>query len=327
MVTRDASGLRGGSGGLDAAGRPRPRALRDPGGVRPSRRHAGRPGSRAGTASTTARRRPAPRGGLPAPSGGGSACSSPSGRSASRWGRSRPTQRRVGHQPRQPHVLHRVHLLHDRLLPGVLRDRAARPRRSAWHTRSGLRSLFRVQHHRIDWWAAIIQFAGTLWFNRTTLERARRRARGVARATIPCGVPTRWARCASWCRAGCPGPRSATGRSPGARRASRGGSPLLNLVGLRRLRRLGDRLLRQAERPAGQPGADQPGHVRRRRLLPGRRGAPAARADAGQPVRRSPQPTQPVGSVDLKALAFTRRPRPGASRMTGAKASTSRTLK
>ena len=34
--------------------------------------------------------------------------------------------------------------------------------------REGLRSLFRVQHHRIDWWAAIIQFAGTLWFNRTT---------------------------------------------------------------------------------------------------------------------------------------------------------------
>ena len=36
--------------------------------------------------------------------------------------------------------------------------------------RPGLRSLFRVQHHRIDWWAAIIQFAGTLWFNRTTLS-------------------------------------------------------------------------------------------------------------------------------------------------------------
>ena len=47
--------------------------------------------------------------------------------------------------------------------------------------RKGLRSLFGVQHHRIDWWAAIIQFAGTLWFNRTTFERARRRARHVAR--------------------------------------------------------------------------------------------------------------------------------------------------
>src|SRR5271157_5630044 len=36
--------------------------------------------------------------------------------------------------------------------------------------RGGVRALFRVQHHRIDWWAAIIQFAGTLWFNRTTLS-------------------------------------------------------------------------------------------------------------------------------------------------------------
>jgi hypothetical protein len=36
--------------------------------------------------------------------------------------------------------------------------------------RGGIRSLFRVQHQRIDWWAAIIQFAGTLWFNRTTFS-------------------------------------------------------------------------------------------------------------------------------------------------------------
>jgi hypothetical protein len=37
-------------------------------------------------------------------------------------------------------------------------------------SRRRLRQLFRVQHHRIDWWAAIIQFAGTLWFNRTTFS-------------------------------------------------------------------------------------------------------------------------------------------------------------
>ncbi len=36
--------------------------------------------------------------------------------------------------------------------------------------RRGPRSLFEVQHHRIDWWAGIIQFAGTLWFNRTTFS-------------------------------------------------------------------------------------------------------------------------------------------------------------
>ena len=36
--------------------------------------------------------------------------------------------------------------------------------------RRGPRSLFTVQHHRIDWWAAGIQLVGTLWFNRTTLS-------------------------------------------------------------------------------------------------------------------------------------------------------------
>ena len=34
----------------------------------------------------------------------------------------------------------------------------------------GVRSLFSVQHHRIDWWASLIQLVGTLWFNRTTLS-------------------------------------------------------------------------------------------------------------------------------------------------------------
>jgi hypothetical protein len=34
--------------------------------------------------------------------------------------------------------------------------------------RRGPRSLLRVEHHRIDWWAAAIQFVGTLWFNVTT---------------------------------------------------------------------------------------------------------------------------------------------------------------
>ena len=36
--------------------------------------------------------------------------------------------------------------------------------------RRGIQFLFRVQHRRIDWWAAIIQLLGTLWFNRTTLS-------------------------------------------------------------------------------------------------------------------------------------------------------------
>jgi hypothetical protein len=36
--------------------------------------------------------------------------------------------------------------------------------------RRRLRALLRLQHHRIDWWASLIQFVGTLWFNRTTFS-------------------------------------------------------------------------------------------------------------------------------------------------------------
>jgi len=32
------------------------------------------------------------------------------------------------------------------------------------------RQLFEVQQQRIDWWASLVQFIGTLWFNRTTLS-------------------------------------------------------------------------------------------------------------------------------------------------------------
>jgi hypothetical protein len=36
--------------------------------------------------------------------------------------------------------------------------------------RRRFRALFDVQHARIDWWASLVQFVGTLWFNRTTLS-------------------------------------------------------------------------------------------------------------------------------------------------------------
>ena len=36
--------------------------------------------------------------------------------------------------------------------------------------RRGARLLVRAQPRRIDWWAAVIQLLGTLWFNRTTLS-------------------------------------------------------------------------------------------------------------------------------------------------------------
>jgi hypothetical protein len=36
--------------------------------------------------------------------------------------------------------------------------------------RRHIRQLFEVQHGRIDWWASLVQFVGTLWFNRTTFS-------------------------------------------------------------------------------------------------------------------------------------------------------------
>jgi hypothetical protein len=47
---------------------------------------------------------------------------------------------------------------------------ASTPNELAGQHRNGPRSLLRVQHRRIDWWAAAIQLVGTLWFNRTTLS-------------------------------------------------------------------------------------------------------------------------------------------------------------
>ena len=155
-------------------------------------------------------------------------------------------------QPRQPHVLHRVALLHDRRLPAVLRDRVdghlrrrGRPERPP--------ALFRVQHHRIDWWAALIQFAGTLWFNRTTLSAARGRVGRLARSS-PRVAARR------------PGfdllPRvelAGLGRGvPRVVRLAPVADPVVDHAAepgrLRGLRRLGDRLLRDPERPAAQPG-------------------------------------------------------------------------
>lgn len=49
-------------------------------------------------------------------------------------------------------------------------EAASTPTRAGNAAKRSLRDLFRVQHHRIDWWAAMVQFVGTLWFNRTTLS-------------------------------------------------------------------------------------------------------------------------------------------------------------
>jgi hypothetical protein len=49
-------------------------------------------------------------------------------------------------------------------------EAATTPNQLGGSQRRGFRQLFEVQHHRIDWWASLVQFAGTLWFNRTTLS-------------------------------------------------------------------------------------------------------------------------------------------------------------
>jgi hypothetical protein len=49
-------------------------------------------------------------------------------------------------------------------------EAATTPKQLGGPQKRGFRQLFEVQRHRIDWWAALIQFAGTLWFNRTTLS-------------------------------------------------------------------------------------------------------------------------------------------------------------
>ena len=99
IVTGDGRGVRRGSRGLAAPGRPRLRSLRHPGGVPAARRHPARCGTRAGTASTPAASPAARPGGPRSPWPGGSACSSPSARSASRWARSRPTPPPSGPTP------------------------------------------------------------------------------------------------------------------------------------------------------------------------------------------------------------------------------------
>ncbi len=49
-------------------------------------------------------------------------------------------------------------------------EAATTPKELGGPQKRSFRQLFEVQHHRIDWWASLIQFAGTLWFNRTTFS-------------------------------------------------------------------------------------------------------------------------------------------------------------
>jgi hypothetical protein len=49
-------------------------------------------------------------------------------------------------------------------------EAATTPKQFGLVGRRHLRQLFEVQHRRIDWWASLVQLAGTLWFNRTTFS-------------------------------------------------------------------------------------------------------------------------------------------------------------
>ena len=148
--------------------------------------------------------------------------------------------------------------------------------------RRGMRFLFRVQHRRIDWWSAIIQLLGTLWFNRTTLERAPRRL-GPQCQSSP-GMAT-----------GCP----RIGLFPDFELVGMGRrvpwalrlAPDRYLVGNHRaqpgrvsgVRDFSHRLLRQAQWSDRQPGHYQPGYVRRSTVLFGRGCFAPAGADGDLP--------------------------------------------
>ena len=146
--------------------------------------------------------------------------------------------------------------------------------------RNGLGSLLRIRHRRIDWWAAGIQLIGTVWFNRTTLS-----ALLVGLGASDDTPPDLASRCAGLHLL--PG-RQLVGLGRGMPWALRLAA-LPDFVvdhraqsgGLGRLRRVGGGVLRHLERPAPQPGADESGHLRGCRLLPGRRRAAAPRAHPG----------------------------------------------
>ena len=278
-------------------------------------------GSRAGTASTRSSR-PGRPGGRPAPWAGGSVSCSRSGPSASRWGRSLPTPPRVGTNPDDlTFFIGSIFFTTASFLQYY--EVASTPTSLGDPHRKGPRALFRVQHHRIDWWAAIIQLAGTLWFNRTTLSAL----------VVGLGASTR------------PSPRVAPRRTglhllprlelAGLGRGVRRGvcvatlpHPLVDhVLEPRRLggvRRLGHRLLRRAERTAGQPGPDQPRHVRRRRSASWSGPFSCSRNGHSRALPRSPTPT--AGSAPPPDAGHPATSACRSNVMTGANVSSSRTL-
>ncbi len=148
-------------------------------------------------------------------------------------------------------------------------------------SRGPLRRLIGWKPRRLDFWAALIQLIGTLFFNVTTFAGTR------ADLTLAQERHLIWAPdvlgsvaflVASWFAYS----EVNRGILPRSDRSTGWRISALNLLGLDRLRRVGDRLALPAlDGRAGQPPARQPGHVRRGSVLPAGRDPLAGRVGAG----------------------------------------------
>ena len=186
-------------------------------------------------------------------------------------------------------LLRRLTVLHLGRVPDLPGGRGRRPAGGA----SARRRFFVFQPRRIDWWATAVQLAGTLFFNVST---------GVAHGGRPVRAGRAPARVAARRhRLGLLPGRQRAGLVRGLPRLGRLASPLLGLVDhpgqpgrVRRLRRVRrGRLHQPVDRPGAQRRADQPGHLRRRAVLPGRGAAAPPRTHRGRPAPASTAPGGP----------------------------------
>ena len=280
-VTAHASRVRRAARGLDAPRWPRPGAVRHPRGVPPTRRLAGRVG--VPLAPQAPDRRPG------GPYLVGARCHRLVDRRALRR---RLRVLRPGRVPalchesrggrRQPHLLHRVDLLHHGGVPAVSRGRLLEPHLDrpapppATRTPPPAASPDRLVGfaHPADRHAVVqphyLQLVGG------GPRRCVHSPPGMAARRVGLGVLPRI---------------ELAGVGGGVPRLLRLAPPPTVVVDhvaqpgrLRGLRGVGRGLLREAQRRAGQPGVDEPRHLRRRRVLPRRRRPAAARADAGRPA-------------------------------------------
>ena len=150
-----------------------------------------------------------------------------------------PVRHRVGRlRPgRLPSLRHAARSPHATASPtSSARSFSPRPPSASTQRRSGpvpclggaperrWRRLLAPEPRRIDWWAAAVQFVGTLLVQPQHLPGRSSPTPSRRRSTTTCGGPTSSGRSASWWPAAWPGSRSATAPGPGAPARSRGGS-------------------------------------------------------------------------------------------------------